>query len=117
MESREKALEIAEAISDKKGLDVQILDVADVCSFTSFFVIATGTSPRHVKTLSDAAVVACKKGGSKVLSVEGERTGNWVLVDLGDVVVHLFREKAREFYSLERLWGEAETIELKAAGG
>ncbi len=116
MESRERAVAIAEAISDKKGIDVTILDVRGVCSFTSFFVLATGTSARHVKTLSEAAAEGVRKTGAKVMSTEGERPGNWILVDAGDVVVHLFRDEARDFYGLERLWGEGQEIELEAVG-
>ena len=112
MESRDKALLVAEAISDKKGLDVRVLDVGDVCSFASFFVMATGTSPRHVKTLANATHEGCREAGVPVLGSEGERPGNWVLVDLGDVVVHLFQSEARDFYALERLWGEAEPVEV-----
>ena len=117
MDSRDKALEIAEAIIAKKGLDLRILDVADVCSFTSFLVLATGSSSRHLGTLADATQEAARALGERPLGTEGESGGKWVLVDLGDVVVHLFREEARDFYALERLWGEAEPIELERAAG
>jgi ribosome-associated protein len=107
---------MAEAIADKKGLDIRILDVADVCSFASFLVLATGTSARHTKALADATQEKCRELGVRPLGVEGERPGNWVLVDLGDVVVHVFREEARDFYSLDRLWGEAEELKTAVAG-
>ncbi len=107
---------MAETIADKKGLDIRILDVADVCSFTSFLVLATGTSARHVKALANATQEKCRTLGARPLGVEGERPGNWVLVDLGDVVVHVFREEARDFYSLDRLWGEAEELETAVGG-
>lgn len=117
MTSRRKALALAEAVAAKKGEALQILDLRALCSFTDFFVIATGTSARHVQTLADAAVESGARLGERVLGVEGRETGRWILVDLGDVLVHLFQPEAREFFGLERLWGEAETLALPQAAG
>lgn len=117
MNSRDKALALAEAVVGKSGTDLHVLDLSELCSFTDFFVIATGTSARHVRTLSDATVEACAKLGSQVLGLEGEQSARWILVDLGDVIVHLFQREAREFFGLERLWGEAEELELPRAVG
>ncbi len=97
MTSKEKALAVAAGIADKKGVDIQILDLGELCSFTDFFVIATGTSARHVQTLADAALEVSAK--------------------LGDVIVHLFLAEAREFFGLERLWGDAEALELPRVAG
>ena len=113
----EKALEIADALTDKKALDVRILDLAGVSSFTDYFVIASGSSTRHVKTLAEETTRAVREQGEKTLGVEGDPPGRWVLVDAGDVVVHLFEPEAREFYALERLWGEAEQLELPSEPG
>ena len=110
MNSKEKAKLCAEAISSKKGMDVQILDLRPIFGFTDFFVIASGTSDRHVRTLCDAVVERIKASGEQPFGREGEETARWLLIDLGDVVVHVFQRDARDFYSLERLWGEAESV-------
>ena len=108
MKAKQKALALAEAVADKKGEDLQILDLRELCSFTDYFLIATGTSDRHLRTLAEVSVETSAKLGDKALGVEGQESARWILVDLGDVIVHLFREDAREFFGLERLWGEAE---------
>ncbi|MGD2075554.1 MAG: ribosome silencing factor [Gammaproteobacteria bacterium] len=96
------------ALADLKGLNVVEFDVRDKTSVTDFMIIASGRSDRHVKSLADAVVMACKKAGVQPLGVEGEREGEWVLVDLGDVVVHVMQPRMREFYALERLWSVTE---------
>jgi ribosome-associated protein len=111
----EKARLLEQALVEKGGLDLRVLDLGEETAFTDFFVIATGTSDRHVQTLSEVAVAVARQAGEKPLGVEGTETGRWILVDLGDVVVHLFREEAREFYGLERLWGDDEPTGSQAA--
>lgn len=108
MSPAEKARLLERALVEKGGLDLRVLDLGEEAAFTDFFVIATGTSDRHVQTLAEVAVDVARQAGEKPLGIEGTGTGRWVLVDLGDVVVHLFRAEAREFYGLERLWGEEE---------
>ncbi len=93
-----------QALEDRKGLDIAEYDVRGMTTVTDIMLIASGTSDRHVKSLADAVVMACKKAGSPPLGVEGEREGEWVLVDLGDVVVHVMQPRIREFYALEKLW-------------
>lgn len=114
MTTAERAQQIAQALADKAGIDVCVLDLTEEAAFTDFFVIATGTSDRHLRTLADVAVETARRNGDRPLGVEGAKTGRWVLVDLGDIVVHLFREEAREFYGLERLWGEEEPRAVEA---
>lgn len=93
-----------QALEDLKGADVAEFDVRSMTSVTDFMIIVSGTSDRHVKSLANAVVMACKKAGVPPLGVEGEREGEWVLVDLGDVVVHVMQPRIREFYALEKLW-------------
>ena len=85
-------------------MDVAVLDVAGLSSFTDVMVIASGTSDRHVKSLADHVVEQAKEAGERPLGVEGDQGGEWVLVDLGDVVVHVMRPDIRDFYNLEKLW-------------
>ena len=92
------------ALDDLKGIDITEMDVHDMTSVTDVMIIASGTSDRHVKSLADAVVTACKKAGVTPLGVEGEREGEWILVDLGDAVVHVMQPRIREFYALEKLW-------------
>jgi ribosome-associated protein len=97
-----------QALEDLKGLNIVEFDVRDMTSVTDFMLIASGSSDRHVKSLADAVVTACKRVGVRPLGVEGERQGEWVLVDLGDVVVHVMQPRTREFYALEKLWSVTE---------
>jgi ribosome-associated protein len=115
--SKQLATALAMAIIARKGLDVRVLDLREMSAFTDFFVLASGTSDRHVRTLADAVVEAGRAVGERAIGIEGEERARWVLADFGDVVVHLFQEEVREFYALERLWGEADTVELPAAPG
>ncbi len=114
MTSKEKALSFAEAIHEKKGLHVRILDVRGIASFSDFFVIASGTSDRHTRALASAVLECAHALGASPIGVEGKELGRWILADLGDVIVHVFLEEIRSFYDLERLWGEAETMVLVA---
>ncbi len=95
---------MVDALEDRKAHDIQTLDVHGIADFTDFMVLASGTSNRHVKALVDSVLHATGVQGVNALGVEGRETNEWVLVDLGDVVVHVMQPEAREFYALERLW-------------
>ena len=116
MRSKQKALALAKAASEKKGFDIRILDLREMAAFTEFFVIATGASDRHVRSLADAVLEAARRDGEQPIGVEGEKTARWLLIDLGDVLVHLFQREARHFYGLERLWDDAGAREPRVAG-
>ena len=92
------------ALEDLKAVDPVVLDVRGLSSVMDHLVIASGTSSRHVKSLADNVLMKAKEQGLRPLGVEGERVGEWVLVDFGDVVVHVMQPATRSFYDLERLW-------------
>jgi ribosome-associated protein len=101
----EKLLQLVLGILDGgKGRDIKILDVRGKTSVTDFMVIASGTSERHVKSLASHVVEEAKNNEIQPLGVEGENVGEWVLVDLGDVIVHVMKPQIREFYQLEKFW-------------
>lgn len=100
------------AAVDKKALDLTVLDLRDIASFTDFFVITTGTNRRQCQAISDEVVEQLKRHGTRAARVEGFQTAEWILIDYGDFVVHVFDEKARRFYDLERLWREARRLDI-----
>jgi ribosome-associated protein len=100
---------VVDLLFDRKANDVTLLDLRGISSATDWFVIATGTSDTHVAALADNVVDGLKKDGTRPISVEGEREARWILLDYFDFVVHVFHPAAREFYQLERLWGDAPT--------
>jgi ribosome-associated protein len=104
MHKENQLSEAIEAALDKKAQDAVVLDLADVCSFTDYFLICTGTSTRHNQTIADAIEETLRQDGARPLHVEGHTEGEWILLDYVDFVVHIFSARAREFYDLERLW-------------
>jgi ribosome-associated protein len=105
---------VVTALEDIKAQDVSVIDVRDRTSVTDFMVLASGTSSRHVKSLADSVVSEAKDQGVRANNVEGEGGSDWILVDLGDVVVHVMMPATRDFYDLERFWRDAP--DLGAAG-
>ena len=100
------------AASEKKAFDVVVLDLREIASFTDFFVIASGANERQVQAISDEIYESLKKSGTTAARVEGYKTAEWILLDYGDFVVHVFEQKARTFYDLERLWRESKRVEV-----
>jgi ribosome-associated protein len=105
MDIRKKQRVVVEALEDVKGKDIQVFNTARMPSMFERVVIASGDSNRQVKALADNVQEKIKENGAKVYGVEGERSGEWVLVDLGDLVVHVMHPTVREFYNLEEVWG------------
>lgn len=108
----ERATFVAEAALEKKALRLVALDVREVTSYADTLIIATGTSDRHARSVADAITEAVAARGERPLGVEGYDEGRWVLIDLGDVVVHVFQPELRELYDLERLWSDAPILEI-----
>ena len=112
LSAKEVAYQVTKALDEKKGMDIKLLRIADVSSLADYFLICTGTSSTHVKTLCDYAEYTLEQLGEPMLGREGHRGNSWELLDFGSIVVHVFTEEAREFYSLERLWADAENVDL-----
>ena len=110
-----RALVLA-ALDDLKARDVREIDVREKSSVTDLLVVASGTSSRHVKSIADEVVRKAKQAGLPPIGVEGQREAEWVLVDLGDIVVHVMLPRTREFYGLERLWTVGDQMPTALAG-
>ena len=103
------------AAEDKKALNLTVLDLRKAAGFTDYFLICSGTNPRQIRAIADAVVETLKADGISPAHVEGYDRSEWVLLDYFDFVVHVFAPETRMFYSLERLWGSAERVEVPAA--
>ena len=112
MESYELAALLARALDSKKGGDIKVLKTEGVTTLADYFVICTATSNTQVKAISDACEEAAEKNGERAHHIEGHRDGAWLLMDFSSVVVHVFTDEARKFYDLERLWSDAEEIDV-----
>lgn len=110
--AKQIAYEVTKALDEKKGIDIKLLKIDKVSSLADYFLICTGTSNTHVRTLCDYAEYTLEQLGEPMLDREGHRGNTWELLDFGSIVVHVFTQEAREFYSLERLWADAEEINI-----
>jgi ribosome-associated protein len=112
LSAEEKAAFTSRVAADKKAMDVVVLDMRDASSITDYFLICSGGSERQVQAIADAIDEQLTQSGIASLGVEGYREGRWILMDYGDVIVHVFSRDTREFYDLERLWANAPKIEV-----
>ncbi len=101
---------IGALLDTNKAEAISTIALADLCSFADFMIVASGRAPRHVVALADYVTDLLKKDGNPPLSVEGKETGDWVLIDAGDVVVHIFRPEVRQFYNIEKMWALPATM-------
>ena len=109
----ERAIAAAE---DKKAMDLVVLDLRKAAGFTDFFLIASGGNPRQIRAIADSVVEALAEEGVKPAHVEGYDRSEWILLDYFDFIVHIFATETRLFYGLERLWGNADRVEIPATG-
>ena len=112
--AKEVAAIAAKALDSKLGKDISLIEITDVSTLADYFLICTASSSTHVKTLCDAVEEAMDNAGEPMLSREGHRSGTWVLMDFGSVVVHVFTAETRSFYDLERLWQDGKTVNLSS---
>ena len=112
-EERAKAEAIAKVLSDKKGMDVAVIDISPKASFADFFVLASGGSDRQVAALVESVEDLMEPQGEFPKSVEGRKTSGWILMDYGDVVVNVMTPEMREKYNIERIWGDCELTEVE----
>ncbi len=110
MESKELAIALARALDAKKARDIRVIRVHDLTTVTDYFVIATGTSTTHVGALADEADFQLGRQGVNVLRTEGHDGKRWILLDYGNVIVHVFTQEAHDFYDLEHLWADGEPM-------
>ena len=103
---------LVEAARSKKALHIRLVDVKDIASFTDTFAFMSGTSDRQNRAIADAVVDQLRFTGERPISTEGDRSGQWILLDYGDLVVHVMDEETRHFYNLETLWKEGRELEL-----
>lgn len=113
MQSADLLKMAVDVLDERKGVNIKVLDVIQKTSFTDYMVVVTGTSARHLRALCDYVVEKCKENGVTPLGVEGGLGSDWVLLDLGDVIVHAMTEQAREFYQLEKLWSVGDVKEIQ----
>ncbi|KZT78096.1 Ribosomal silencing factor RsfA [Lactiplantibacillus plantarum] len=112
MDSKELLQLTVEAADDKRADDIVALDVAEVSLMADYFVILSADSKRQVQAIADNIIDFVRKAGSDVKSVEGRTAGEWVLIDAGDVIVHVFQKDARAHYNLEKLWSDAPIVDV-----
>ncbi|MDH5528292.1 MAG: ribosome silencing factor [Nitrospirota bacterium] len=117
LSAEQAARTVASAADSKKGTDIVALHVTELTSIADYFVLITGGSTTHVNALFEAVDEAMSHAGREPLHVEGRGEANWILMDYGDVVVHIFLDEARGFYGLERLWGDAPKLDLELLPG
>lgn len=113
MTNREYALLAGKTLSDKKAVDIVIIDIGEKASFADYFVICSGTSERQIHTLVDEVEEAFAKEGLFAKSIEGRQSSGWILMDFGDIIVNLFTKEMREKYSIEKIWGDCKFIEVE----
>ena len=117
VEPDEAIMIAAQAAGEKKATDIVILDLRQIASFTEYFVLCTGANARQVSAIADSVEEQLRKSGKRPLHTEGYSSAEWILLDYGDFIVHIFSSASRSFYDLERLWRDAARVEIKEEAG
>ncbi len=117
VDAREKAMLALAALVDKRALEPVLLDMREITVITDYFLVCSGTSNVHIRALGEAVADKLKEVGLSPYGVEGREEARWVLLDYGDLIVHIFAQEEREFYSLERLWSDAPRVAEAASAG
>ena len=113
MESREMAKKICDALADKKGEDIKVINISEVTVLADYFIIASGTNRNQVQAMADNVEEILAKEGMEPKQIEGYQSGNWILLDYQDVIVHIFDQENRLFYDLERFWRDGKSIAVE----
>jgi ribosome-associated protein len=110
-EAKEMTALAVAALEDKKALDIKILDISDISTIADYFIIASGSNRNQVQAMADSVDEALGRAGHEVKNTEGYQNANWILMDFGDIIVHLFDEENRLFYDIERIWRDGKLVE------
>ncbi|MGN0299110.1 MAG: ribosome silencing factor [Lachnospiraceae bacterium] len=113
MTAKEAARKVYAAIEDKKGADITVLDIASVTPIADYFIIASGENRNQVQAIADNVTEMLGKEGKEYMAIEGYQTANWILLDYGDIVVHIFNKEDRRFYDLERIWRDGKFVTVE----
>ena len=111
-QSKEMAKLACEALADKKGEDIRVIDIAGISVLADYFIIANGTNQNQLQAMRDAADEALYKAGVKVQQIEGNQSSTWILMDYGDIIIHIFSKEDRLFYDLERTWRDGKVVDV-----
>ncbi len=113
MTSKEIAVLAVEALEDKKGIDIRVIDISEVSVMADYFVLASGNNPNQVQALIDNVDEKLGRAGATLRQTEGYQNANWVLMDYGDVIIHVFDKENRLFYNLERIWKDGKNLDIE----
>ena len=110
--SKKMALAAIDALEDKKAEDIRVIDISEVSPLADYFIIANGTNQNQLQAMRDAADEALYKAGVKVQQIEGNQSSTWILMDYGDIIIHIFSKEDRLFYDLERTWRDGKVVDV-----